>query len=335
MTAFSSLSRSLSARLGAAFLGLAAVAVPHGAAQAQTAYPAKAIRLIVPFPPGGGTDMIARAVAQKMADQNKWSVIVDNRPGAGGNLGVDAVAKADPDGYTLVMGQTSNLAINPTLYKKLPYDPLKDLAPVALVSSSPIVMAVPVNSRFKTFADVVAASKGKPDALTLGYSGNGTVAHLAGELAENAAGIQLRHIPYKGAAQAMTDLMGGQIDLYMSSVPTLLGHVRNGKLKVIAITSAQRSAQLPDVPTLAESGFKGFEAVTWFGVLAPAGTPAAIVAQLNKAINQALKQPDVADKLRSEGGDILGGTSEQFAALLRTEVPRWSKIVKDSGASLD
>ncbi|MGN8004500.1 Bug family tripartite tricarboxylate transporter substrate binding protein [Acidovorax sp. 22279] len=335
MLAFSSLSRSLSARLCAAFLGLATVAVPHGAAQAQTAYPAKAIRLIVPFPPGGGTDMIARAVAQKMADQNKWSVIVDNRPGAGGNLGVDAVAKSDPDGYTLVMGQTSNLAINPTLYKKLPYDPLKDLAPVALVSSSPIVMAVPVNSRFKTFADVVAASKGKPDALTLGYSGNGTVAHLAGELAENAAGIQLRHIPYKGAAQAMTDLMGGQIDLYMSSVPTLLGHVRNGKLKVIAITSAQRSAQLPDVPTLAESGFKGFEAVTWFGVLAPAGTPAAIVAQLNKAINQALKQPDVADKLRSEGGDILGGTSEQFAALLRTEVPRWSKIVKDSGASLD
>ena len=335
MTAFFSLSRSLSARLCAAFLGLAAVAVPHGGAQAQTAYPAKAIRLIVPFPPGGGTDMIARAVAQKMADQNKWSVIVDNRPGAGGNLGVDAVAKADPDGYTLVMGQTSNLAINPTLYKKLPYDPLKDLAPVALVSSSPIVMTVPVNSRFKNFADVVAASKGKPEALTLGYSGNGTVAHLAGELAENAAGIQLRHIPYKGAAQAMTDLMGGQIDLYMSSVPTLLGHVRNGKLKVIAITSAQRSAQLPDVPTLAESGFKGFEAVTWFGVLAPAGTPAAIVAQLNKAINQALKQPDVADKLRSEGGEILGGTSEQFSALLRTEVPRWSKIVKDSGASLD
>ena len=335
MIAFSSLSRSLSARLCAVFLGLAAMGVPHGALQAQTAYPAKPIRLIVPFPPGGGTDMIARAVAQKMADQNKWSVIVDNRPGAGGNLGVDAVAKSDPDGYTLVMGQTSNLAINPTLYKKLPYDPLKDLVPVALVSSSPIVMAVPVNSRFKTFADVVAASKGKPEALTLGYSGNGTVAHLAGELAENAAGIQLRHIPYKGAAQAMTDLMGGQIDLYMSSVPTLLGHVRNGKLKVIAITSAQRSAQLPDVPTLAESGFRGFEAVTWFGVLAPANTPAAIVAQLNKAINQALKQPDVADKLQSEGGEILGGTPEQFSTLLRAEVPRWAKIVKDSGATLD
>jgi len=320
------------------WISVFAVAVCAGLAgtvQAQTAYPAKPIRLIVPFPPGGGTDMIARAVAQKVADQNKWNVIVDNRPGAGGNLGVDAASKAEPDGYTLVMGQTSNLAINPTLYKKLPYDPLKDLAPVALVSSSPIVMAVPVNSRFKTFADVVAASKGKPDALTLGYSGNGTVAHLAGELAENAAGIQLRHIPYRGAAQAMTDLMGGQIDLYMSSVPTLLGHVRNGKLKVIAITSAQRSAQLPDVPTLAESGFKSFEAVTWFGILAPANTPAAIVAQLNKAINQALKQPDVADKLQSEGGEILGGTPEQFSTLLRAEVPRWAKIVKESGATLD
>ena len=327
--------RRTAVRLGAVLLGVAAIAAPSASAWAQAAYPAKPIRLIVPFPPGGGTDMIARAVAQKMADQNKWNVIVDNRPGAGGNLGVDAASKADPDGYTLVMGQTSNLAINPTLYKKLPYDPLKDLVPVALVSSSPIVMAVPVNSRFNTFADVVAASKSKPDTVTLGYSGNGTVAHLAGEQAQKAAGIQLRHIPYKGAAQAMTDLVGGQIDLYMSSVPTLLGQVRNGKLRAIVVTSAKRSAQLPDVPTLAESGYKGFEAVTWFGVLAPANTPAAIVAQLNKAINQALKQPDVADKLQSEGGEILGGTPEQFSTLLRAEVPRWAKIVKESGATLD
>lgn len=335
MPVLSSFSRSLGTRLCAALFAVAASAAPTSAAYAQGSYPNKPIRLIVPFPPGGGTDMIARTVAQKLADQNKWSVIVDNRPGAGGNLGVDAAAKSAPDGYTLVMGQTSNLAINPSLYAKLPYDPIKDLAPVALVSSSPIVMAAPANSRFKTFADVVAASKGKPDALTLGYSGNGTVAHLAGELAENAAGIQLRHIPYKGAAQAMTDLLGGQIDLYMSSVPTLLGQVRNGKLKILAITSAKRSSQLPDVPTLAEQGYKGFEAVTWFGILAPAGTPAPIVAQLNKAINQALQQADVIDKLKSEGGDVLGGTSEQFSALLRTEVPRWAKIVKDSGASLD
>ena len=327
--------RSLRSRLFVAAAAALALALPAASVLAQAAYPNKPIRLIVPFPPGGGTDMIARTVAQKLADQNKWNVIVDNRPGAGGNLGVDATAKSAADGYTLVMGQTSNLAINPSLYAKLPYDPIKDLAPVALVSSPPIVMAAPANSRFKTFADVVAASKGKPDALTLGYSGNGTVAHLAGELAENAAGIQLRHIPYKGAAQAMTDLVGGQIDLYMSSVPTLLGQVRNGKLKILAITSAKRSSQLPDVPTLAEQGYKGFEAVTWFGILAPAGTPAPIVAQLNKAINQALQQADVIDKLKSEGGDVLGGTSEQFSALLRTEGPRWAKIVKDSGASLD
>lgn len=335
MPALSSLSRSFSAHLCAAVLGLAAAAVPAGAALAQAAYPSKPIRLIVPFPPGGGTDMIARTVAQKLTDQQKWNVIVDNRPGAGGNLGVDAAAKAAPDGYTLVMGQTSNLAINPSLYAKLPYDPIKDLVPVALVSSSPIVMAAPVNSPYKTFADVVAAAKGKPDAITLGFSGNGTVAHLSGELAQNAAGIQLRHIPYKGAAQAMTDLVGGQIDLYMSSVPTLLGQVRNGKLKILVITSAKRSSQLPDVPTLAESGYKGFESVTWFGILAPAGTPAPIVAQLNKAINQALQHAEVADKLRGEGGDVLGGTSEQFSTLLRAEVPRWAKIVKDSGASLD
>ena len=327
--------RFFSARGAALLVGGLVAALPMAGAQAQGTYPNKAIRLIVPFPPGGGTDLIARAVAQKLADQNKWSVIVDNRPGAGGNLGVDAAAKAAPDGYTLVMGQTSNLAINPTLYPKLPYNPLKDLAPVALVSSSPIVMAAPANSRFKSFAEVVAATKGKPEALTLGYSGNGTVAHLAGELAENAAGIQLRHVPYKGATQAMTDLVGGQIDLYISSVPTLLGQVRNGKLKLLAITSARRSSQLPDVPTLAELGYQGFEAVTWFGILAPAGTPAPIVAQLNKAINQALQQADVADKLRAEGGEVLGSTAEQFGVLLRAEVPRWAKIVKDSGASLD
>jgi len=328
--------RALGAPLGLAVLmGLGAVALTPGAAHAQAAYPNKPIRLIVPFPPGGGTDMIARNVAQKLTDQHKWNVVVDNRPGAGGNLGVDAAAKSAPDGYTLVMGQTSNLAINPSLYAKLPYDPLKDLVPVALVSSAPIVMAAPANSPYKTFADVVAAAKAKPDGLTLGYSGNGTVAHLAGELAEKAAGIKLRHVPYKGASQAMTDLVGGQIDLYMSAVPTLLGQVRNGKLRAIMITSLKRSAQLPDTPTLAESGYKDFEAASWYGVLAPAGTPAPIVQTLNKAINQALAQPDVAEKLRSEGGDVLGGTPEKFSALLKAEVPRWAKIVKDSGASLD
>ncbi|MDH1252765.1 tripartite tricarboxylate transporter substrate binding protein [Comamonas thiooxydans] len=327
--------RPLSRALHVAVLGIVAVVTPFAGALAQPAYPAKPIRLIVPFPPGGGTDMIARTVAQKMAEQNKWSVVVDNRPGAGGNLGVDAAAKAAPDGYTLVMGQTSNLAINPWLYAKLPYDPIKSLAPVALVSSAPIVMAAPANTPYKTFAELVTAAKARPDGITLGYSGNGTVAHLAGEQAQKISGMSLRHVPYKGAGQAMTDLVGGQIDLYMSAIPTLLGQVRNGKLRPIVVTSLARSSQLPDTPTLAELGYKDFEASSWYGVLAPAGTPEAIVQQLNKAINLALKQPDVAEKLRSEGGDVLGGTPQAFAQLLRTEVPRWGRIVKDSGASLD
>nr|WP_230630131.1 tripartite tricarboxylate transporter substrate binding protein [Comamonas testosteroni] len=316
-------------------LGLVVAAGSATSAFAQSEYPNKPIRLVVPFPPGGGTDMIARAVAQKVAEQNKWNVVVENKPGAGGNLGVDAAAKAAPDGYTLVMGQTSNLAINPTLYPKLPYKPLTDLAPVALVSSSPIVMVASVTSPFKSFGDVVAAAKKAPDSLTLGYSGNGTVAHLAGEMAENAAGIQLRHVPYKGAAQALTDVMSGQVTLYMSSIPTLLGHVRNGKVRPIVVTSAKRSNQLPDTPTLAEAGYKEFDAISWFGILAPAGTPPAIVQKINQAVNQALKQPDVAEKLRSEGGEVLGGSPEQFAQLLRTELPRWGQIVKKSGASLD
>ncbi|MEB5963698.1 MULTISPECIES: tripartite tricarboxylate transporter substrate binding protein [Comamonas] len=316
-------------------LGLVVAAFPATSAFAQSDYPNKPIRLIVPFPPGGGTDMIARAVAQKVAEQNKWNVVVENKPGAGGNLGVDAAAKAAPDGYTLVMGQTSNLAINPTLYPKLPYKPLTDLAPVALVSSSPIVMVASVTSPFKSFGDVMAAAKKAPDSLTLGYPGNGTVAHLAGEMAENAAGIQLRHVPYKGAAQALTDVMSGQVALYMSSIPTLLGHVRSGKVRPIVVTSAKRSSQLPDTPTLAEAGYKEFDAISWFGILAPAGTPAAVVQKINQAVNQALKQPDVAEKLRSEGGEVLGGSPEQFAQLLRTEIPRWGQIVRKSGASLD
>jgi len=318
-----------------AALGLLMAACTASPALAQAPYPAKPIRLIVPFPPGGGTDLLARTVAQKLSDTLKWTVIIDNRPGAGGNIGVDAAAKAAPDGYTLVMGQTSNLAVNPTLYPKLPYDPLKDLAPVVLVASSPIAIVVPVQSRYKTFADIVAAAKAKPDSLTLGFPGNGTVAHLSGEQVKKAAGIQMQNVPYKGAAQAMTDVMSGQVDIYMSSVPTLLGHVNNGKLRAIAVTSATRSSELPQTPTLAESGYPGFDASTWFGILAPAGTPAAIVKTLNTEINKVLKQPDVAAKLKSEGGDVLGGSTEQFGALLKTDIVRWGQIVRDSGARID
>ena len=317
-----------------ASLAVGAAALPTSAL-AQAPYPSKLITIIVPFSAGGTTDILARIVAQGLTAELGQSVVIDNRPGAGGNLGVDQVAKAPADGYTLVMGQTSNLAINPSLYSKLPYDPQKDLTPVVAVSNSPIVFAVSESSPYKTFADVVAASKKSPGKITLGYSGNGTVAHLAGELAQDATGIKLRHVPYKGAAQALTDVVSGNIDLYMSSIPTLIGQVRNGKMHAVAVTSKQRSTQLPQTATLAESGYKDFEAITWFGVMAPAGTPPAIVQQLNKAINQALAQADTAERLRFEGGDVLGGSVESFQQLLKTELPRWAKIVKDSGAGLD
>ena len=305
------------------------------AAFAQGAYPNKPIRLVVPFPPGGGTDMIARTVAQKLTETLKWTIVIDNRPGAGGNLGVDQVAKAPADGYTLVMGQTSNLAINPTLYSKLPYDPLKDLTPIVLVSNSPIVFAVPENSPYKNFADVVAAAKAKSGQVTLGYSGNGTVAHLSSEIAEKAAGIKLQHVPYKGAAQALTDLVSGQIEIYASSVPTLIGQIRNKKIRALAVTGTKRSEQLPDTPTLIEAGYKNSAAVSWFGILAPAGTPAEIVRTLNVEINKVLQNPDAASKLKADGGDVMGGTAETFAALLKADIPRWGKIVKESGATID
>ena len=301
---------------------------------AQT-YPNKPIKLVVPFPVGGGTDIFARTVGQALTDTFKWTVVPDNKPGAGGNLGIDSVAKAPADGYTIGLGQTSNLAINPTLYTKLPYNPLKDLTPVVLLASAPLVIVVPENSPFKSYADIAKAAKSKPGQVTYGSPGNGTVAHLAMELLQNTSGIKLQHIPYKGASQALTDLMGGQIQIYASSIPTALSQIKDGRLRAIAVTSLTRSPSLPNIPTIAESGVKGFEAITWFGFVVPAGTPSNIVQELNKNINQVLKQPDIKAKLMSDGGDVLGGTYEQFANLLNKDLIRWGKVVKDSGTKLD
>ncbi|WP_326538582.1 Bug family tripartite tricarboxylate transporter substrate binding protein [Pseudorhodoferax sp.] len=299
------------------------------------AYPSRPIRLIVPFPAGGGTDLIAREVANKVATSNGWSIIIDNKPGSGGNLGVDAAAKAPADGYTLVLGQTSNLAINPTLYPKLPYKPETDLAPVGLVAQAPLVLVVAANSPYKTLADVIAAAKAKPETLNYASSGNGTVAHLAAELLQKQAGVKFTHVPYKGAAQGSTDLIGGQIQMYMSSVPTLIGYIKNGKMRAIAVTSQQRTADLPNVPTVAESGYKGFEAVTWFGVAGPDGLPKDMVAKLNTAFNQAIGDAEVKKKLAAQGADVRGSTPEQFGALIRSDIVRWGKVVQESGAKVD
>ena len=299
------------------------------------AYPTKAIRVVVPFPPGGGTDIIARETTQKVAAATGWTFVIDNKPGAGGNLGVDAAAKSPADGYTLVLGQTSNLAINPTLYAKMPYDSQKDLVPVVLVANAPLVIVTGIGTPHKTLADAVNAAKAKPGALNFASPGNGTVAHLTSELFQKSAGIKTQHVPYKGAAQALTDVISGTVDLYMSSVPTLIGQIRNNKLRPLAVTSANRVDDLPNVPTINESGYKGFDAVTWFGLLAPAGTPKDVIARLNAEFNKALQNPELRKKLGDEGADAAGGTPEQFAALIRDEIPRWGKVVKESGAKID
>jgi tripartite-type tricarboxylate transporter receptor subunit TctC len=314
-------------------LALAAAALGTGAS-AQS-WPAKPIRIVVPFPPGGGTDTIARETSQRVAAATGWTFVIDNKPGAGVNLGVDAAVKSPADGYTLVLGQTSNLAINPTLYAKMPYDSQKDLAPIVLIANAPLVMVTGSGTPYKTLADAVNAAKGKPGAINFASPGNGTVAHLTSELFQKAAGVKTQHVPYKGAAQAMTDVMSGTVELYMSSVPTLIGHIKSNKLRPLAVTSAKRVDDLPNVPTINESGYNGFDAVTWFGLLAPAGTPKDVVARLNAEFNKALQSPELRKRLGDEGADAAGGSAEQFAALIKDEIVRWGKVVKESGAKVD
>ncbi len=304
-------------------------------AQAQGAYPSKPIRFIVPFPPGGGTDTASRALTQQLAKAQGWTFVVDNRPGAGGNLGADAAAKSPPDGYTLVMGQTSNLAINPFLYAKPPFDPVADFTPIALVNSVPLVVVAGGKGKLASVADVVAAAKAAPGRLSFASPGNGTVGHLAGVLFERSAGIELVHVPYKGAGPALTDLLGGQVDLYFSTPAAAAGHIKAGTLHAVAVTSPRREAALPQVPTVSEAGFPAATVASWYGVLAPAKTPAPIVEQLNAAIRSALQAPAVREALTREGGEVLGGSPAEFASFLKAEQAKWSRVVKESGVKVD
>ncbi|WP_454688702.1 Bug family tripartite tricarboxylate transporter substrate binding protein [Achromobacter aloeverae] len=296
-------------------------------------YPDKPIRVIVPFPPAGGTDLIAREVVREVAQAKGWNFVVENRPGAGGNLGIDAVARAAPDGYTIGLGQTSNLAINPVLYRKMPYDSIKDLAPIGLMAGSPLALVVSADSPYRTLADLVAGAKAQT--LAFASPGNGTVAHLASEMLQKMAGIKFMHIPYKGSTQAVVDLVGGRVQLYMSSVPTLIGHIKDGKFRALAVTSTHRVADLPDVPTVAEAGYPGYEALTWFGFVAPAGTPPDIVDTLNAEMNKALKQPRLIKVLQEQGADVMGGTPAQFGAFIKSEIQRWTPVIKDAGVHID
>ena len=316
-------------------LALSALAFATGS-QAQTPYPGtKPVRLIVPFPPGGGTDILARLIATKLTEIDHWTVVPDNRAGAGGTIGITEAVKAAPTGYDLVMGQKDNLVIGPWLYRNLPWNPTKDLEAVAHVAYTPIIIATGAHSRFKTLADVVAAAKAAPGKITYGSPGNGTSIHLAGDLFEKAAGIQLTHVPYKGSNPAMMDALAGNVDLLVSSVPSAMGQLKSGKLRALAVTSAKRSSSLPDVPTVAESGYKGFDVSTWYGLLAPAGTPASVVGIINTAVNQLLARPDVQAAIKDQGAEPEAMSAAQFAALLKTDYAKWKGIVEAAGVRIE
>lgn len=320
-------------------LSLTALALAVGAsAHAQTpapAYPSKPIRLIVPFPPGGGTDILSRLVATKLTETNKWTVVADNKAGAGGTIGIGEAVKAAPTGYDIVMGQKDNLVIGPWLYKNLPWDPTKDLTAVAHVAYTPVIIATSASSKFKTLADVIAAARAEPGKITYGSPGNGTSIHLAGDLFEKAAGIKLSHIPYKGSNPAMMDALAGNVDLLVSSVPSAMGQIKAGKLRPLAVTSAKRSSSLPDVPTVAESGFKDFDVSTWYGLFAPAGTPAAVVATLNAEVNKLLATADMKAAIHAQGAEPQALTPAQFESLLKSDYVKWKGIVEASGAKIE
>lgn len=307
-----------------------------GAAQAQNAaYPNKSVRLIIPFPPGGGTDILSRLVAQKLTEANKWSVVPDNRAGAGGTIGITEAVKAAPTGYDIVMGQKDNLVVGPWLYGNLPWDPTKDLVAVAHVAYTPVVIATSANSKFKTLADVVAAAKAAPDTITYGSPGNGTTIHLAGHLFEKAANINIRHIPYKGSNPALMDALAGNVDLLVSSVPSAMAQIKAGKLRPLAVTSAARSSSLPDVPTVAESGYKDFDVSTWYGLFAPVGTPAAVVTTLNTEVNKLLANPEVKAAIQAQGAEPVAMKVDQFSNLLKADYAKWKGIVQASGAKVE
>ena len=315
-------------------LALALGATAHAQAPAA-AYPTKPIRLIVPFPPGGGTDILSRLVATKLTETAKWTVLADNKAGAGGTIGIGEAVKAAPTGYDLVMGQKDNLVIGPWLYKNLPWDPTKDLTAVAHVAYTSVVIATGANSRFKTLADVVAAAKAAPGTVTYGSPGNGTSIHLAGDLFEKAAGVKLSHIPYKGSNPALMDALAGNVDLLVSSVPSAMAQIRSGKLRPLAVTSAKRSTSLPDVPTVSESGFQDFDVSTWYGVFAPAGTPAAVVTTLNTEINKLLGTAEMKAAIQAQGAEAQAMTPAQFSTLLKTDYAKWKGIVEASGAKIE
>jgi tripartite-type tricarboxylate transporter receptor subunit TctC len=306
------------------------------ASQAQDdGYPNKPVRLIVPFAAGGSTDVVARILADKLAQEFKQPFVVENRAGAGGNIGADAVAKAPADGYTLLMGTTGVLAINNYLYKNMSYDAAKDLTPVSYTSLITNILVVPTDVPARSVAELVALAKAKPGALSFASSGAGSSTHLSGELFKAMAGIDILHIPYRGSAQALTDVVAGQVTMLFDNAPSSIGFVQQGKLRALAVTSSKRMPGLPDVPTVDEAGVKGYESLSWSGIVAPAATPRAVITKLNRSIDRILKTDEVKQKLAGLGVDPVGGPPEAFARHIRTESDKWGKLIKSANITVN
>ena len=328
----------LTAAMGA-ILGTMFTLVP-GVAGAQE-YPAKPIRLLIPFTPGGGTDFISRVVSSKLAETLKWQIVPENRPGAAGNLAIELASKSAPDGYTIVVGQPDNMMVGPYLYANVGYDTIKSFVPIVQLSETSNVLVTSATApaggtqpRLVTVADLIAKGN-SASGLIWATSGNGSTGHLYGELFRSAAAIKLLQVPYKGAAPALADVMGGQVDLAIMSAPSVLGLVRGGKLTPVAVTTGKRSAMLPNTPTLEESGLKIIPTANWLGLFAPAGTPPAIVARLNAEVNKVLQMPEVREKITTGGAIPVGGSTEEFAAFVSAEYAKWGSIVRDSGVKLE
>lgn len=314
------------------WLALVALTIAASGGFAQD-FPNRPVKILVPQTPGGASDALARIIAHKLSEKWGQPVVVENRPGAGGNVGMEVVANSPADGYTLLMSYVGTHAINGALYKRLPFDPEKDFAPVATLATLPFVMVAKADAPIKTVADVVVAAK--KSQLTYGSAGNGSVNHLVGEMFNSAAGVKLMHVPYRGAAPAMQDLMGGQINLVFSSLPSVSGAIKNGTLHPIAVTSSKRAASFSNIPTIAEAGYKDFDVNPWFGLFAPAKVPANIIKKINADVNDVVKFKDVTDKFAAQGAEPYLTTPQEFAAVLKADIAKWSLVVKSSGASVD
>jgi len=306
-------------------------------ALAQTAdnYPNRSITMVVAFPAAGTTDILARLIGQKLTEKFKQTVVIENRPGAGGNIGTAYVAKAAPDGYTIMMGTIGTQSINPSLYKKMPYDAAKDFVPITRAAMVPNLLVVNKDAPYNTLPEMMAYGKANPGKLTYGSSGNGTTLHLSGELFNLMSGSKITHIPYKGSTPAVADLMGGQISMIFDNMPSVIQQVKSGRLKALAVTSAQRNPQLPEIPTIQELGVAGYEVWSWFGLLAPAATPKPIVDKLNASIVDIIKQPDVQAKIIELGAVPVPETSAEFGAFIEAETLKWAKVIKEANIGMD